>query len=229
MSSTQTQQSDAQQRQFPLALAQHTGAHSETFDSESKSHQRTNSIEATSAEVADLSHYLHYEDNACFFAPDSIRLVESLFSSFYIYNHGVRHQSHVVVVRAGARIGGIHSTYQLSRLVLLVDYIDRVSQWNMPQNRCLKAMGDTESYLYRYFCNKEGLQTYSWFSRYVHQAEILLTSFKRPVPSGQSPPAYQKDTNDRYYQAWERAFPSFIGFGVSEVSQKTFDFQEACD
>ncbi|KAL2833261.1 hypothetical protein BDW59DRAFT_138381 [Aspergillus cavernicola] len=56
MPSNQQQQSDIQQRRLPQ-LADRVA------------HQRENFVEATSADESTLSHYLHYEDNACFFAP----------------------------------------------------------------------------------------------------------------------------------------------------------------
>ncbi|KAL4963216.1 uncharacterized protein BDV14DRAFT_92632 [Aspergillus stella-maris] len=67
MSSSQTQQPDAQQRRHPHFAHRTT---SESFEPDIESVQRTNSIGSTSPDESKLSHYLHYEDNACFFAAD---------------------------------------------------------------------------------------------------------------------------------------------------------------
>ncbi|KAL4978157.1 hypothetical protein BDW66DRAFT_131111 [Aspergillus desertorum] len=66
MSSSQAQQSDDRQRRFP-DLADR-GA-SESVDPENKSDQRTPASFSLEESEMKLSHYLHYEDNACFFAP----------------------------------------------------------------------------------------------------------------------------------------------------------------
>lgn len=75
----------------------------------------------------------------------------------------------------GAGVGGIYSTYRLSRTGLNVQCIDMASDvggtwyWNTYPG----AMSDTESYLYRYSWDKEDLQTYPWTHHYVYQPEIL--------------------------------------------------------
>lgn len=74
MSSSQTQQSDAQQRRRPQLANRRA---SDSFEPDSKPSQRATSVESTSSETK-LSHYLHYHDNDCFFAPDWLdrRVVE---------------------------------------------------------------------------------------------------------------------------------------------------------
>ena len=75
----------------------------------------------------------------------------------------------------GAGVGGIYSTYRLSRMGLAVKCIDVAAgvggTWYW--NRYPGAMSDTESYLYRYSWDKEDLQTYPWSRHYVYQKEIL--------------------------------------------------------
>lgn len=75
----------------------------------------------------------------------------------------------------GAGMGGIYSTYRLSRMGLTVQCVDIASDvggtWYW--NRYPGAMSDTESYLYRYSWDKEDLQTYPWTHHYVYQPEIL--------------------------------------------------------
>ncbi|KAF3024623.1 hypothetical protein E8E15_009111 [Penicillium rubens] len=75
----------------------------------------------------------------------------------------------------GAGVGGIYSTYRLSRMGLSVKCVDVASDvggtWYW--NRYPGAMSDTESYLYRYSWDKEDLQTYPWSHHYVYQPEIL--------------------------------------------------------
>ncbi|KOS40474.1 hypothetical protein ACN38_g8658 [Penicillium nordicum] len=75
----------------------------------------------------------------------------------------------------GAGVGGIYSTYRLSRMGLSVKCVDVASDvggtWYW--NRYPGAMSDTESYLYRYSWDKEDLQTYPWTHHYVYQPEIL--------------------------------------------------------
>ncbi|PKY02462.1 FAD/NAD(P)-binding domain-containing protein [Aspergillus campestris IBT 28561] len=75
----------------------------------------------------------------------------------------------------GAGVGGIYSTYRLSRMGLSVKCIDMASDvggtWYW--NRYPGAMSDTESYLYRYSWDKDDLRTYPWTHHYVYQPEIL--------------------------------------------------------
>ncbi|RMJ26580.1 Flavin-binding monooxygenase-like protein [Aspergillus sp. HF37] len=75
----------------------------------------------------------------------------------------------------GAGVGGIYSTYRLSRMGLTVICVDIASDvggtWYW--NRYPGAMSDTESYLYRYSWDKEDLRTYPWPNHYVYQPEIL--------------------------------------------------------
>ncbi|KAH6986425.1 hypothetical protein BKA56DRAFT_479577 [Ilyonectria sp. MPI-CAGE-AT-0026] len=75
----------------------------------------------------------------------------------------------------GAGVGGIYSTYRLSRMGLDVKCIDMAGDvggtWYW--NRYPGAMSDTESYLYRYSWDKDDLQTYPWTHHYVYQPEIL--------------------------------------------------------
>ncbi|KIX92044.1 uncharacterized protein Z520_12260 [Fonsecaea multimorphosa CBS 102226] len=65
--------------------------------------------------------------------------------------------------------------WHLSRMGLSVQCIDSADDvggtWYF--NRYPGAMSDTESYLFRYSWDKEGLQTYPWSSRYLSQPEIL--------------------------------------------------------
>lgn len=75
----------------------------------------------------------------------------------------------------GAGMGGIYSTYRLSRMGFNVHCIERGSDvggtwyWNTYPG----AMSDTETYLYRFSWDKEDLQTYPWTHHYVYQPEIL--------------------------------------------------------
>ncbi|KAH6628983.1 hypothetical protein C7974DRAFT_311994 [Boeremia exigua] len=75
----------------------------------------------------------------------------------------------------GAGVGGIYSTYCLTRLGLSTNCIDIAGDvggtWYF--NRYPGAMSDTESYLYRYSWDKDDLQTYPWQKHYLYQAEIL--------------------------------------------------------
>ncbi|KAH6873416.1 hypothetical protein B0T10DRAFT_533284 [Thelonectria olida] len=75
----------------------------------------------------------------------------------------------------GAGVGGIYSTYALSRAGLKVQCIDVAGDvggtwyWNTYPG----AMSDTETYLYRYSWDKEDLRSYPWSRHYVYQPEIL--------------------------------------------------------
>lgn len=75
----------------------------------------------------------------------------------------------------GAGLGGIYSTYLLSKMGLTVKCIEMAADvggtWYW--NRYPGAMSDTESYLYRYSWDKEDLQTYPWTHHYVYQPDIL--------------------------------------------------------
>ncbi|CAJ0550000.1 Ff.00g099300.m01.CDS01 [Fusarium sp. VM40] len=75
----------------------------------------------------------------------------------------------------GAGLGGIYSTYRLSRAGLNVMCIDIAGDvggtWYW--NRYPGAMSDTESYLYRFSWDAEDLRTYPWTHHYVYQPEIL--------------------------------------------------------
>lgn len=75
----------------------------------------------------------------------------------------------------GAGVGGIYSTYRLSRMGLSVKCVDIAGDvggtWYW--NRYPGAMSDTETYLYRYSWDKEDLRTYPWTHHYVYQPEIL--------------------------------------------------------
>ncbi|KAJ3543826.1 hypothetical protein NM208_g3377 [Fusarium decemcellulare] len=75
----------------------------------------------------------------------------------------------------GAGLGGIYSTYRLSRAGLDVRCIDMASDvggtWYW--NRYPGAMSDTESYLYRFSWDKDDLLTYPWSRHYLYQPEIL--------------------------------------------------------
>ncbi|RDW59361.1 uncharacterized protein DSM5745_11056 [Aspergillus mulundensis] len=65
MSSSQTQQSDTRQLRH---VADRPA--SESDDPEHKSDYQSSDEPSLNQNEAELSHYLHYEDNACFFAPD---------------------------------------------------------------------------------------------------------------------------------------------------------------
>ncbi|PLN84627.1 FAD/NAD(P)-binding domain-containing protein [Aspergillus taichungensis] len=75
----------------------------------------------------------------------------------------------------GAGVGGIYSTYRLSRMGLSTKCIDLAGDvggtWYW--NRYPGAISDTESYLYRYSWDKDDLRTYPWTHHYVYQPEIL--------------------------------------------------------
>ena len=75
----------------------------------------------------------------------------------------------------GAGFGGIYATYSLARMGLKVKCIDMAGDvggtWYW--NRYPGAMGDTQSYLYRFSWDKEDLQAYPWSSQYLYQPEIL--------------------------------------------------------
>ncbi|KAL4809161.1 hypothetical protein BDV18DRAFT_95119 [Aspergillus unguis] len=66
MSSSQMQGSGAQQ-QYPWPL--HDRAAGESVEQDKNPRQRQSSVSSMERNETDLSHYLHYEDNACFFAP----------------------------------------------------------------------------------------------------------------------------------------------------------------
>ena len=88
---------------------------------------------------------------------------------------GMAEEIRVDALVVGAGVGGIYSTYRLSRMGLDVKCIDMAGDvggtWYW--NRYPGAMSDTESYLYRYSWDKEDLQTYPWTHHYVYQQEIL--------------------------------------------------------
>lgn len=75
----------------------------------------------------------------------------------------------------GAGVGGIYSTYRLSRLGLTVQCVDVAGDvggtWYW--NKYPGAMSDTESYLYRYSWDKDDLRSYPWTHHYVYGPEIL--------------------------------------------------------
>ncbi|KAF2432171.1 cyclohexanone monooxygenase [Tothia fuscella] len=81
--------------------------------------------------------------------------------------------TYVLVVPAG--FGGIYQLYKLLQLGLSVKVIDKATDvggtWYW--NRYPGAMSDTESFVYRYSWDKEGLRTYPWSHHYVRQSEIL--------------------------------------------------------
>ncbi|KAF9891226.1 hypothetical protein FE257_004790 [Aspergillus nanangensis] len=82
---------------------------------------------------------------------------------------------HVDAFVVGAGVGGIYSTYRLTRMGLSVKCVDIASDvggtWYW--NRYPGAMSDTESYLYRYSWDKEDLRSYPWTHHYVYQRDIL--------------------------------------------------------
>jgi cation diffusion facilitator CzcD-associated flavoprotein CzcO len=88
---------------------------------------------------------------------------------------GIAPQKTVDVLVVGAGVGGIYSTYRLTKLGFNVQCIDLAEDvggtWYF--NRYPGAMSDTETYLYRYSWDKDDLQTYPWTHHYIYQPEIL--------------------------------------------------------
>ncbi|KAJ3548167.1 hypothetical protein NM208_g1141 [Fusarium decemcellulare] len=83
--------------------------------------------------------------------------------------------NHVDAIVIGAGFGGIHGLHVLRELGLSAKVLERAPDiggtwW---YNRYPGCMSDTESYLYRFFWDKEDLQTYPWSNRYVQGSEIL--------------------------------------------------------
>ncbi len=74
----------------------------------------------------------------------------------------------------GAGFSGIYQLHRLQELGLSVKLIDKADDvggtwfWN----RYPGAMSDTESYVYRYFWDREDLQTYPWSHHYIQAADI---------------------------------------------------------
>lgn len=87
----------------------------------------------------------------------------------------MKEETNVDALVVGAGVGGIYSTYRLSRMGLDIKCIDIAGDvggtWYW--NRYPGAMSDTETYLYRYSWDKDDLQTYPWTHHYVYQKEIL--------------------------------------------------------
>ncbi|PTU17645.1 hypothetical protein P175DRAFT_0504385 [Aspergillus ochraceoroseus IBT 24754] len=65
MASHQKKQKESRQRQLP----QPSTRTDQSLEPDRRTHRAT-SIESTGSVESGISHYLHYQDNSCFFAPE---------------------------------------------------------------------------------------------------------------------------------------------------------------
>ncbi|OTA94950.1 hypothetical protein M434DRAFT_394167 [Hypoxylon sp. CO27-5] len=75
----------------------------------------------------------------------------------------------------GAGMAGLQALHKLQSLNLTVKVVERLPDvgGTWLTNNYPGAMSDTESYMYRFFWDKEDLYTYPWPNRYLTQPEIL--------------------------------------------------------
>ncbi|KAL5591264.1 hypothetical protein FOVSG1_010153 [Fusarium oxysporum f. sp. vasinfectum] len=103
----------------------------------------------------------------------------------------------------GAGVGGIYSTYKLTKAGLNIQCIDMASDvggtwfWNTYPG----AMSDTETYLYRYSWDKEDLRTYPWSQHYVYQPEIL--NYLRHVVKKHDLRKYMRFSTEMESASWD--------------------------
>lgn len=112
-------------------------------------------------------------------------------------------ESIVDALVVGAGMGGVYSTYRLSRAGFQVQCIEAGGDvggtwyWNTYPG----AMSDTESYLYRYSWDKEDLQSYPWDRYYLYQPEIL--EYIRHVVKRHDLRKYMRFNTEMQTAAWD--------------------------
>lgn len=125
-------------------------------------------------------------------------------------------------VVVGAGMGGILSTYRLSRAGLTVQCVDIAGDvggaWYW--NKYPGAMCDSETYVFRYSWDKEDLQTYPWTHHYAYQPEIL--DYLRHVVKKHDLRKYMAFETEVEKAAWDEQIKRWTIECRSRGEQKTY-------